>query len=186
MNRLKCSVLLFFILWSPFTGCNLTANYVLEERALQSPNYVVISPPKRLELPCVQAFLKFKRQQGFRVQILKIDLLVEMKVRCLKVQAGLRAISSSFDGEAGYALILATPDELTMGPWKFEGLERPRSSDVPYFLGVDCSPAKEIPESTWENLLKEGHPWNTGRIPYQDKELLAGIFQSTKRYFSLG
>lgn len=165
-------------------GCNLTASYVIEERLEQSVDYVVIAAPKRLKLPCVQDFLSFKRGQGFRVQTLKIDLSVNMSIRCLKVQAELAKRVEKLGGSAGYALILATPDELIMGPWKFEGLDRPRLSDVPFFLGQPCPPEKEIPKDVWNALLERNYAWNTGRIPYEDPSLLAVIFDSTKRYFN--
>ncbi|MDF1665539.1 MAG: hypothetical protein P1V97_27515 [Planctomycetota bacterium] len=168
------------------SGCNLTANYVLEERLQQSVDYIVVGAPARLQLPCVQDFLKFKQGQGFQIQTLKLDLSKDMSARCLSVQTELAKHSSTLDASSGYVLILATPDELTMGPWKFEGLDRPRLSDVPYFLGKSCPPEKEVAKDAWECLLDDDYVWDTGRIPYDDPSLLATIFDSTKRYFKNG
>lgn len=177
------ALLFIYPVLAMFVGCNMTANYVLEERLQQSADYVVVVPPKRLKLPCVQEFLSFKQDQGFQVQTVKVDLKSPMSARCLKVQAELAKLAEDLESPHGYALILATPDELMMGPWKFEGLDRPRLSDVPYFLGKPCPPEKEIAMEAWESLLEDDYVWNTGRIPYNDPDLLATIFESTKRYF---
>lgn len=187
MNRLHkatCSLLLSLSLFS--SACNFTANYVLEARLEHPPDYVVVSTSKRLQLDCVKDFLSFKRSQGFQVQTLILDLDKPMSPRCLEVQERLSELSGELEAPEAYVLLLATPEELTMGPWKFEGLERPRLSDAPYFFGHPCPPEKEIAKETWELLLREDFVWNGGRIPYEDPELLAAIFESTKKYFSAG
>jgi hypothetical protein len=165
MNQRRATIrpgfsLFLFTLVSLHSGCNFTTEYVLEKRTQNVRDDILILPEGRQNRPCIKDFIAFKETQHFRTEIKSFSTKANMAKRYEDLQKFLsQRLQRCFHSNTCYALIIASPSELTMGPWTFEGVTRPIRSDTPYFLNKVFSKKGPVAAEHWEKILEPSFPW---------------------------
>ncbi|MCA8976180.1 MAG: hypothetical protein KDC98_15775 [Planctomycetes bacterium] len=154
-----------------FAACHSIDPYLEESRCLEPTRYVIVLPAARQQLPAVQRFIARKRSEGLAVEVLPFAVDDDAGERVRAVRERLAAAAPPA-GEVAYALLLATHDELPMGPWKVAGIDEPVHSDLPYFLPEVDAP---LSESALAVACSPSFPWIAGRIPFVDEPVLGRV-----------
>lgn len=182
MNNLILPILACAMLF--ICGCN-SINPAIQRYSKVNPHrFMIVLPEGRENIDPVRAFITFKENQGYQVEIIPFPLSLPVETRCVVVQQALAKITPA-EGNYAYLFIMASHEELPMGPWQLEGLKQYIFSDLPYCMGKETPLAGIIRDKDWRNLFAADNPWLVGRLPYTSQQSLTAFVDNNKLFAEL-
>jgi len=153
-------------------GCKPTGSYLRRYQEIRPSRYTILLPAGREGLPCISRFAENKRRLGFSVELVAFTpggTPAERFEEAWKLLAERAATHAT----PAYLLILATHEELPMGPWMLPGEpEEEFLSDIPLTAPWEMAPPETLSEDSWRIAASPPGPWITGRPPYDNTETI--------------
>ena len=159
-------------------ACHAIGPYLDRCESFVPQRYVIVLPTERQSVESVQEFAARRRSAGYDVQFAAFDPSGDARQRVYAVRDLLHALRPP-PGQIAYALVLASHEELPMGPWRVVGASEPIHSDVPYFL---TQAPDVMAEGTWAEVCHADFPWVIGRIPFVEAKPLARALRAGEQY----
>ncbi|MEC9476739.1 MAG: hypothetical protein VX764_06855 [Planctomycetota bacterium] len=166
----------WLLLWA--AGCVSIERQADRYQQLQSQRYVIVHPEGRETAPEYIEFARWKSQQGYAIEWIPFspDASPEQRFRSVSQQLKERRPAT---GESAFLLIAATHEELPMGPWQPSGTDLTIHSDLPLLAGREDLGGRLEP-SDWQPAIAFPPTWISGRIPYEDPEVVAAALKSAR------
>lgn len=140
--------------------------------------YVIVHAEGRGDWEPLVEFAAWKQELGFTVEWLAFDTELPPAERFQHVSLELARLRPTGE-ESAYLLIVATHEELPMGPWIPRGGREEIFSDLPLLAG-----RKELggtlDRSDWTPALAFPPPWIAGRLPFLHEEEVATALESAR------
>ncbi len=143
--------------------------------AARPREYWVVAPPERECLPELQLLLEHKRAEGLHVELVGLDPARTSAANWERVRARLAARPGR---EPAFLLVLATPQELAMGPWTLEEGGARVASDLPLALELPLEEARTLSRAELERPPR----WIVGRVPWAERAVVARALRSASEY----
>jgi hypothetical protein len=142
------------------------------------PRWTLVAPAGVAQLPDVQRLIATRRASA-TVEVLSYDRTTgDARSRLEAVRAQLAARTTAAPEGGDFILIVGSPQAISSGPWRFEGVETPIASDWPLAAGL-APQGETIARDAWTRALERPAPRFVGRIPFDDPGAIAGAVRAT-------
>ena len=139
--------------------------------------WTIAVPSTLRALPEVQALVRARRDR-FEVQVVEFDATAgaaDSRLAALRAQLASAAPAA---GASEHLLVVGSPSTVPMGPWRFEGVDAPISTD--WLLTGDCPVADgTVRQDDWQPRMRSAPRRTVGRIPFDDPRLVAAAASAT-------